>query len=280
MARPLRNTQPTAGPSSDDGNGELGTSELGTGELRVEELAAAAGVSVDTIRFYQKRRLLPPPRREGRIAWYGSEHLARLVLVRERQAQGLSLELIRRLLDGELDATDVPLAEAVADETGGELLTLRELAVRANVPEAILETVVQEGLLVPHRRDGEARFAAADLDLVTGGLALLGAGFPLPDLLALARRHHDMTRAIAEDAVAMFDEHVREPLKAAPLSEAERADALVAAFRTLLPAVTALVAHHFRAVLLDVAQEHLEAVGEPAELAAAAAQPGWETEPT
>ena len=39
--------------------------------LRVEDLARAADVSVDTIRFYQKRRLLPPPTRRGRIAWYG-----------------------------------------------------------------------------------------------------------------------------------------------------------------------------------------------------------------
>ncbi|HEV7525836.1 MAG TPA: MerR family DNA-binding transcriptional regulator, partial [Acidimicrobiia bacterium] len=38
---------------------------------RVEDLARIADLSVDTIRFYQKRRLLPPPERSGRIAWYG-----------------------------------------------------------------------------------------------------------------------------------------------------------------------------------------------------------------
>ncbi len=45
------------------------------GTLRVEDLARAADVSVDTIRFYQKRRLLPPPTRRGRIAWYGPQHV-------------------------------------------------------------------------------------------------------------------------------------------------------------------------------------------------------------
>ena len=45
---------------------------------RVEDLAGRADVSVDTIRFYQKRRLLAPPLREGRVAWYGTEHLERL----------------------------------------------------------------------------------------------------------------------------------------------------------------------------------------------------------
>ena len=37
-------------------------------EFRVEELARRADASVDTIRFYQKRGLLMPPRREGRVA--------------------------------------------------------------------------------------------------------------------------------------------------------------------------------------------------------------------
>jgi hypothetical protein len=39
--------------------------------------------------------------------------------------------------------------------------------------------------------------------------------------------------------------------------------------------VTTLVAAHFRRVLLEVAQAHLEQVGEPTELAAARAEPGW-----
>jgi DNA-binding transcriptional MerR regulator len=255
---------------------ELRGPELRVPELRVEDLARTVGVSVDTIRFYQKRRLLPPPRREGRIAWYGAEHVARLARIRDLQDQGLTLALIRRLLDGELDAADAPLAAAVADETGGELLTLAQLAARANVPQELLEVVIAEGLLVPQHRDGADRFTADDAELVAGGLRLLGAGLPLPELLSLARRHHEMTRAIAEDAVAMFDEHVREPLRDAPMSDAERADAMVDAFRTLLPTVTGLVAQHFRGVLLEVAQEHLEAVGEPAELVAAAAEPGWE----
>ena len=59
----------------------------------------------------------------------------------------------------------------------------------------------------------------------------------------------------------MFDEHVRQPLRDAPMTDDEKAARLVAAFSVLLPSVTTLVAHHFRRVLLEVAQEHLEAVG-------------------
>jgi hypothetical protein len=100
-------------------------------------------------------------------------------------------------------------------------------------------------------------------------LRLLEQGLPLPDLLALAHDHHEKTREIAETAVALFDEYVRAPLRASDLPDEEKADKLVEAFRVLLPAVTTLVAHHFRRVLLEVAQEHLEAVGHETEIAAA-----------
>jgi DNA-binding transcriptional MerR regulator len=250
--------------------------------LRVEELARRADVSVDTIRFYQKRRLLPPPVRTGRIAWYGAEHEERLHRIRDLQRQGFSLAVIRRLLDGDLDPADAPLAAAVAgaaadaDAGPDSLLTLDELAERSGVPAPLLEAVVREGILVPQRRDGVARFTTADAEIVGNGIRLLEAGLPLPELLALARRHDDATRAIAEEAVALFDAHVRQPLRAAALPDDERADRLVAAFRTLLPTVTSLVAHHFRRVLLEVAQEHLERVGETTELAAAREDPDWE----
>ena len=74
----------------------------------------------------------------------------------------------------------------------------------------------------------------------------------------------------------MFDTHVRHPIQTSDLTDDEKAERLVAAFRTLLPTVTTLVANHFRSVLLEVAQEHLEAVGDPSELAAAREEPGWE----
>jgi DNA-binding transcriptional MerR regulator len=240
----------------------------GSGAIRVEELARRADVSVDTIRYYQKRRLLPPPRREGRVAWYAVEHEERLARIKDLQRQGFSLALIRRLLDGELAATDAPLAAAVvgAQRGGADLLDLNELASRAGLPAPLVEAVVREGLLAPQERDGQVGYTLDDVEVLRSGLRLLDAGFPLNDLLALARRHHDATRAIATDAVEMFDAHVRHPLQASGLTDDEKAARLVDAFGTLLPTVTALVAHHFRSVLLEVAQERLEADGDATEL--------------
>ena len=248
--------------------------------LRVEDLAQLADVSVDTIRFYQKRRLLPAPAREGRVAWYGPEHVERLARIRELQAHGLTLALIGRVVSGDLDATDAPLAIAVADaDAREEFLSLGDLAERAGIPVDLLEAVAREGLLVPRVHDGEERYTASDIAIVRAGLSMLETGFPLPDLLALARQHNESTREIAEQAVALFDQYVRTPLRESDRSDREKADQLVAAFRVLLPAVTALVEHHFRRVLLEVAQEHLESVGEEHELAAATAEAARRIEP-
>jgi DNA-binding transcriptional MerR regulator len=251
--------------------------------LRVEELARRAGVSVDTVRYYQKRRLLPPPERQGRIAWYGDEHVERLARIRDLQQRGFSLTLIRRLLDGEISPADVPLAAAVVDAGDRdekraepeEFLTLDDVAARSGVPRPLVDAVVREGLLVPRVLDDEPRFTPADVAIVREGLKLLEVGLPLPELLGLARRHHAATRAVAEEAVALFDAHVRARVRESQtLDDDEKAQQLVDAFRVLLPSVTALVAHHFRRVLLNVAEEHLEAVGEPTEVAAAQAEAG------
>ena len=236
---------------------------------RVEELARRTDVSVDTIRFYQKRRLLEPPLRDGRVAWYGPAHEARLTQIRELRREGFTLAMIGRLLDGELTAVDLPLAAAVADADTEEFLTVSELAERSGVPGALIDSVIAEGLLLPRVHEGEARFTTADVEVIQAGLSLLEAGLPLTALLDLARRHHAATQDVAETAVALFDEHVRRPLLNAELGDDERAARLVAAFRRLLPATGTLVEHPVRRVLLRVAQDHLESVGDEMERAAA-----------
>ncbi len=248
--------------------------------MRVEELALAAEVSVDTVRYYQKQRLLPPPGRDGRLAYYDDEHLDRIARIKDLQRRGFTLTVIRRFLAGELDPADEPLAAAVAGgaQTAGhdeELFGITELADRVGVPQPMLDSLLREGLLIPRMVGGEPRFTSDDVATLTGGMRLLEAGLPLPELFALARHHHAVTREVAAEAVELFDTWVRKPLRASDLPDDEKAERLVEAFRTLLPAVTALVAHHFQRILLQVAQEHLESVGDRSELDAAAADEAW-----
>jgi DNA-binding transcriptional MerR regulator len=281
--------------------------------MRVEQLAAAAGVPVDTVRYYQSRGLLDPPRREGRIAWYGTPHLERLARIRELQARGLSLATIGRLLRGELDASDEALVQeltappgateperngavsaagaAVAgsptpqqDEggvTGAEepdaTFTLVELADRTGVPFALLKAVEAEGLLIPRRIGTAERYTSEDVAAARAGLLLLEHGIPLGALLDLARRHHAATEHTAEAAVDLFATYIREPLRTpgpdeeagvtaggAPDGDGATA-ALLEAYTTLLPAVTALVGHHFTRALTRAALARLEGDGTPTE---------------
>lgn len=245
-------------------------------EYRVEQVARACDVSVDTVRYYQSRGLLPPPRHEGRVAWYGEGHLRRIRKVRELQAGGLTLAVIRRILEGKLARADRDLAAAVAaaqvEGEDEEFLTLDQLAERTGVPAALVQAIEREGITLGRRVDGEERFTPADVEMVRLGLRLLEAGLPLGELLGLAREQHAAARAVAERAVRVFDEHIRRPIRESGVADEEAADRLVAAFRQMLPAVTALVAHHFRRVLLAVAEEHIDRFGDEAEIAAVRAE--------
>jgi DNA-binding transcriptional MerR regulator len=65
----------------------------------IGELAAACGVSRDTVRFYERERLLPPSRRTASgYRVYGRDEAGRLRFIRRAQSMGLTLEDIRELL--------------------------------------------------------------------------------------------------------------------------------------------------------------------------------------
>lgn len=228
---------------------------------RVEQLAAACEVSVDTVRYYQSRGLLEPPAREGRVAWYGPQHIERIREVRGLQRKGLTLAAIKRVVEGDLGKPDADLAAAVAAARGDtveeELLGLDEFAQRSGVPASLIQAVEREGIRFGIEVDGHERYTTADIVMVRGALRLLEFGLPLGELLALARDTNEAMTALAARAVELFDEHVRKPIRDTAESDEAAAAQLVEAFDTLLPAVTNLVASHFRRVLLGVAEEHL-----------------------
>jgi len=68
-------------------------------------LAKAARVGVETVRYYQRRGLLPEPARPpGEVRRYGEADLKRLRFIRSAQAAGFTLNEIKELID--LDASD------------------------------------------------------------------------------------------------------------------------------------------------------------------------------
>ena len=67
--------------------------------LTIEQLAAESGMTVRNIRAHRARGLLPAPEVHERVGYYSSEHLARLRLIQEMQADGFNLRAIERLLE-------------------------------------------------------------------------------------------------------------------------------------------------------------------------------------
>src|SRR5437879_12387915 len=133
-------------------------------EYRIEQLARAAGVAVDTIRFYQGKGLLDSPRREGRVTWYGDSHVDRLKRIKELQQQGFTLTVIQRFLAGELEPSDEALVAAVTPPSAPQALTLGELADRSGAAEPRLRTLERHGLRVPIEGGEGPRYPAEDRD--------------------------------------------------------------------------------------------------------------------
>ena len=72
--------------------------------LSIGKLAAAGGVGVETIRYYQRRGLLETPTRDREMRRYGSDDVRRLRFIKQAQSAGFTLEEIKELL--ELDASE------------------------------------------------------------------------------------------------------------------------------------------------------------------------------
>jgi len=235
-------------------------------EYRVEQLAAAAQLPVDTLRFYQARGLLPAPRREGRIAVYTDLHLERLTRIRSLQQQGFSLSQIQRVLAGPVDGSEEPLLAALLEETVGErTLSRSEFAAESGMPEGMILAAERAGLFEPVVVDGEPRFVEADLGMARAGLMLLEAGIPLQELLDLSSRHAQNVQAVCDAAIDLFDDSIR---KRGPNEDDESTTRV---FKEMLPQATRLVALHFQRTLVARALERFRDKQEHGALAEALA---------
>jgi DNA-binding transcriptional MerR regulator len=231
-------------------------------EYRVEELAAEAGISVELLRSYQSRGLLPAPRHQGRVALYGGRHLDRLKVIRQLKEEGYSLKMIASAVGEERPPSD----EIV--ESPEELLSPHDVAERTGVHPALLRSLEGSGVLRPRKFDGEVRYTNADVRAVRMLLTLLGFGLPLEDFLEVAKVQIEANDKVAALAVDLFLRNVREPMLAEHLTQRAEAERLVAALRLMLHGATAMVGYHFQRAVINAVQEELERTGSKAERAA------------
>lgn len=237
-----------------------------TGEAvayRVEELAVAAGISVELLRSYQTKGLLDGPRREGRVALYDERHLERLRAIRALKDKGYSLKAIAGLLDRPRDG-DRPAAAIPPAGGDDERLSLPELADRTRVPLAVLRSLEASGVIRARRGSEGPYHTAADVRAVRMLLTLIGVGLPMDEFLRLARLQIATMEEVAAGAVELYTRYVREPLRSAGLAAGEEKERAEAAFGLLVQAATSLVAYNFERMLRNA-----RGTGEPAQDAAA-----------
>lgn len=195
--------------------------------LTVDELAARAGVTVRTVRFYSTRGLLPPPqigpRRVGR---YGQEHLARLALIEELQSQGMTLSAIERYLQRlpeDMSAQDLAIHRALVaswmPDTVDEV-TRQQLERRCG--RALTDADVErlEAMSVLERGEDAAVFLV-DPGLLPLGVRLLELPMSQEAVKAARVLLLDHARQVARELSRLFREEVWEPYRGQQPDEQE-----------------------------------------------------------
>jgi DNA-binding transcriptional MerR regulator len=177
-------------------------------ELTIDELARATGMTVRNIRAHQSRGLLPPPDVRGRTGYYGPEHVARLELISEMQADGFNLQAIKRLLQASRGSTHEVLGfkralMAPFEQEEPEFVEQQELEKRwgGALDQKLLAKAEKLGLL---RRLGEGRYEVPSPTLYRAGEELLELGVAPETVLGVAEQVKRRSEAIARAFVELF----------------------------------------------------------------------------
>ncbi|MFD6418163.1 MerR family transcriptional regulator [Streptomyces sp. NPDC060194] len=174
------------------------------------ELAEAAGVPVRTVRYYRERRLLPPPRREGRIAWYDEHHLARLRTVGALLERGHTLsgiaDLVETFESGRSVGSLLGAPSPAPSEEEQVRLTPEELADRfaGSVTPENLATALRLGYLAV---DGD-EVVHVSRRLLDISSALVREGVPLSAVMAVGAEVRGHAEALAGAFAALLSAHV------------------------------------------------------------------------
>ncbi|MGH9718746.1 MAG: heavy metal-responsive transcriptional regulator [Bryobacteraceae bacterium] len=111
--------------------------------LRIGDLSRRTGLTIDTIRFYDKRRLVPSARRsEGGFRLFREDDIEVLGFIRSAQELGFSLEEIRELLSLRQDA--IKACPKVQGLLSGKLVSVRTKIAALTSLESELESVLRK----------------------------------------------------------------------------------------------------------------------------------------
>jgi DNA-binding transcriptional MerR regulator len=189
------------------------------GEMTISQLAERTGMTVRNIRAHQTRGLLPAPVVRGRTGYYNQEHVARIELTREMQAEGLNLEAIRRMAEGVNGAAEeivdfTRTLRAPFEEEAPEIVELAELAelwskeVEEGRGLEMLERGEKLGVI---RSLPEGKVEVISPRMMAAAAALAEVGMSPDAVLATAEKLRRKTNDIAQLFTDLFLEQVWEP---------------------------------------------------------------------
>jgi len=170
------------------------------GQWRIDDLAQRAGLTVDTIRFYQREGLLPTAERRGRVKVYGPHHLERLSRIRELQARRFSLAAIRALLESERQ----DLVDGIFAGEGGLSYTLSDLVERSGASDALVDGLRDCELLRPPSDFGRDAYDATDLDVLRVAAELVRLDLPEALVVELAAIYVRGVEAMQREVLDLF----------------------------------------------------------------------------
>jgi DNA-binding transcriptional MerR regulator len=205
--------------------------------LTIDQLARETGMSVRNVREHQARGLLPPPEVRARIGYYGPEHVERLRLIQELQAEGFNLRGIKRLLEDAHGVTERLVAvrrvvTAPFETEQPQVITAEELEQRFGPQDdEVTQRAVKLGALVP-LADGS--FEAPSPSLIDAAEEVVGRGVPLRTALAVLAHMERHSKEVARSFVRLFLEEVWKPFAEAGYPE-ERWDEVIESVERLRP---------------------------------------------
>jgi len=193
-------------------------SEVTEDALTVDELARRTGMTVRNIRAHQSRGLLPPPEVRGRTGYYGPEHMARIELIRELQADGFNLESVRRLLEGAGGSSEEVLRftralRAPFEDEQPQIVSGEELAERWGAADPKLLARAQKlGIVRPL---GEGKFEELSPRLARASAELAALGVAPETALSVAAKIRRHAEGVSRAFVELFLDEVWKPFEEA-----------------------------------------------------------------
>ncbi len=194
-------------------------------------------MSVRNIRNHQSRGLLAAPEVHARVGYYDANHVERLRLILDLQADGFNLAAIERLMGssggvaGRLLGLRHAFTTPFETETP-EVITTEELLKRfGEVDDRDIERVRKLKLLIPL---GDGRFEIPSPALMKAAEDVTALGISLHAALALVERVSRDSESISRAFVKLFLREIWEPFEQAGQPE-ERWDEVIAAIDALRP---------------------------------------------